>query len=70
MYSSCNFRRWVPAANSHVGQVQVITDLTSALWKVNLMLELNRSLSKRDDFGRGFIGFYIALTTDSMSEES
>jgi hypothetical protein len=43
------FQRCVSAANSQAGQAKVITDLISALWKVSLMLELNRSLLRRED---------------------
>jgi hypothetical protein len=44
----CNFSRWLSATNSQVGQVQVITVLTTALWRVNLMLLLNCSFLNRD----------------------
>jgi hypothetical protein len=38
----------VSAANSQAGQAYVITDLISALWRVNLTLVLNRSRLNRE----------------------
>jgi hypothetical protein len=44
----CNFKMWVSAENSQAGQTQVITDPISALWRVTLMLALNRSILHRE----------------------
>jgi hypothetical protein len=44
---TCNFNRYVSAANFQAGQAYVITDLISALWRVSSMLALKRSLSNR-----------------------
>jgi hypothetical protein len=43
LYRRYNFKRWVSAANSKAGQVQVFTDMISVLWRVGLMLALSRS---------------------------
>jgi hypothetical protein len=45
---SCNFKRHVPAANSQAGQASVITDLISALWRVDLMWALKRLFLNRE----------------------
>jgi hypothetical protein len=49
-FRRCNFERWVSAAISQAGQVfvQVITDLSSALWRVSSLLALKRSLLSRE----------------------
>jgi hypothetical protein len=44
----CNFSRWLSVGNSQVGQAYVIILLMSALWRVILMLVLNRSLLNRE----------------------
>jgi hypothetical protein len=40
----CNFNRGVSAADSQVRQTGAIAGLMRALWKVNLVLVLNRSI--------------------------
>jgi hypothetical protein len=44
----CGFIGWISAEISQTTQVHVIADLMSALWMVNLMSALNRSLSNRE----------------------
>jgi hypothetical protein len=44
----CDFESQVSAANSQAGQTYVITDLIGSLWRVSLMLALNRSLLNGD----------------------
>jgi hypothetical protein len=44
----CNFSRWLSAASSQAGHAYVMMLLMSALWRVSLMLVLNRSLLNRE----------------------
>jgi hypothetical protein len=48
LFIRCNFSRWLSTANSQVGYAKVIILLMSALWRLNLMLVLNRSLFNRE----------------------
>jgi hypothetical protein len=40
--------RWLSEANSQAGQAYVVIPLMSALWRVDIMLVLNRSLLNRE----------------------
>jgi hypothetical protein len=44
----CCFSRWSSDSNSQAGQAEVIILLLSSLWRVNLMLPLNRSRLNRE----------------------
>jgi hypothetical protein len=59
-FTRCSFKRYLYAANSQEGQVEVISHLITALWKVGFMLALKRSLlnkeiSNKCSEGLGFV---------------
>jgi hypothetical protein len=62
-YRRCNFSRLLSAANCQAGQAQIFILLMSALWRVNLMLVLNRSLLNREYIPINVLKALIVLNT-------